>query len=119
MAKWFIGNKEVSLKEYRNYLDGDKNIVDVVEKEEVKVKSEVDKLFEELTNKVGFSHKRAEKVIKLYKSKEDLLNDLDSLPFDKIENETLVKYFGKKTKKKKIKEIIKETIESEDSYEGV
>ena len=112
MAKWFINNKEVSLKEYKNYLKGDKHIVDIVEEEEIKVKSEFDKLFDELTNKVGFSHKRADKVIELYKSREDLVKDLATLPFEEIENETLVKYFGKKTKKK-VKEI-----KSEDSYEG-
>ena len=113
MAKWFINNKEVSLKEYKNYLKGDEHVVDIVEKEEIKIKSEAEKLFDELVNKVGFSYKRADKVIEVYKSKEDLVKDLDSLPFEKIENETLVKYFGKETKKK-----VKKTIKSEDSYEG-
>lgn len=104
MARWFIENKEVTLQEYKNYLKGDKNVVDVVEKEEIKIKSEAEKLFDELTNNVGFSHKRANKVIEVYKSKEDLISDLDSLPFEDVENETLVKYFGKKTKTKKKKE---------------
>ena len=114
MAKWFINNKEVSLKEYKNYLKGDEHIVDIVEEEEIKVKSKIEEWFDELTNKVGFSHKRADKVIEIYKSKTDLIKDLSHLPFNEIENETLVKYFGKKTKKKKVKE----TIKSEDSYEG-
>ena len=114
MAKWFINNKEVLLKDYKNYLKGDKHVVDIVEEEEIKVKSKTDELFDELTNKVGFSYKRAKKVIEIYESKKDLIKDLSKLPFNKIENETLVKYYGKKTKVEKIKK----TIKSEDSYEG-
>ena len=113
MAKWYINNKEVTLKEFKNYLKGDEHTVDIVEEEEIKVKSESDKLFDELTGKVGFSHKRAEKVIEIYKSKEDLIKDLTALPFEEIENELLGKYFSKKTKKK-----IKKIIKSENSYEG-
>ena len=105
MVKWFINNKEVSLKEYKNYLEGDKHVVDVVEEKEIKIKNETEKLFDELTNNVGFSHKRANKVIEIYKSKKDLIPDLSSLPFEDVENETLVKYFGNKTNKKKKKEI--------------
>ena len=116
MAKWFINNKEVSLKEYKNYLKGDEHVIDTVEEEEIKIKSKTDLLFDELTNEVGFSYKRANKVIEIYKSKDDLIDDLKALPFEKIENETLVKYFGKKTKKKK--KIVKETIEVEDFKEG-
>jgi len=84
MAKWFIGDKEVTLKEYKNFLKGDKNVVDIVEIEELKIKSESDKLFEELTNKVGFSHKRAEKVIKEYDCKKSLIENLNNLPFNEI-----------------------------------
>jgi len=105
MAKWFINDKEVTLREYKNFLKGDKNVIDVVEKEEIKIKSNSELLFEELTNEVGFSHKRANKVIEIYKSKDELIDNLEKLPFEKIENETLVKYFGKKIKKK-VKKII-------------
>lgn len=108
MAEWFIGNKNVTLKEFKEYLKGDKNVVDVVEKEEEKIKSEEDKLFEELTNKVGFSYKRAHKVTAEFKSKKELIENIDELPFNEIENNTLVNYFGKKKKKK-----VKKTMEGE------
>ena len=101
MAIWFIEGKEVSLKEFKNYLRGDSNVVeDVVEKEENKVKTKTEELFDELTNNVGFSHKRAKKVTEEYKSKKDLIDNLKELPFSKVENETLISYFGKKVIKK-------------------
>ena len=56
----------------------------------------------ELVNEVGFSQKRANKVIAVYSTREDLMKNLDKDSFEKIENELLKEYYSKV---KKIKDI--------------
>jgi len=83
-------------------------LCDSVDYEIVRVDLEAEKakddLLKELVNEVGFSNKRAAKVVKVFISKKELLKSLDSLPFEKIENELLVKHYRKSLKKKKVKQ---------------
>jgi hypothetical protein len=101
MAKFYIGNKEVSASEYINFLEGDTNVVDIVEKEEIKVKTESEEFFEELTQIVGFSFKRANKVLEVFKTKNELVGNLDKLPFSEIENKTLIDFYKASSKKER------------------
>ncbi len=70
-------------------------------RESIEEKKDKEDLFDELVNIVGFSVKRANKVLGVFKSKEELLNGLSDLPFEKIENDLLLKTYQKKKKKSK------------------
>ncbi len=79
--------------------------VDEVKDEEVIAESEEArdkrKLYDELVNKAGFSRKRAEKIIGVYKSRKDLLSeDIDKLPFEQVEIDALKAYYIKSSVEK-------------------
>lgn len=70
---------------------------EIIMSEEEKSKKE---FIKELNEKAGISLKRAEKIVKKFGNKIALLDNIDKLPFEKIENEALIAYYGKKIPKK-------------------
>ena len=63
------------------------------------VQKEMKKLRNELVNEVGLSDVRASKVLAKFPNKKLLLENLNKLPFEKIENEAILRFYGEPKKR--------------------
>lgn len=52
--------------------------------------------FEELVSINGIGKKTAEKIMRIYKSRQDIIDNLDNLPFDNNDNKFLIDFYGDK-----------------------
>lgn len=76
--------------------------LELVEDKKVKVteKEQENPFKKELIEEVGFSEKRAEKVIDVYKSKEDMLKERENLPFEKVEVDAIKAFYKREAPKR-------------------